>query len=301
MKKILFVLLFVALLFAACLPAPAEPTQDVEAIVQATFQALTLQAPTQEPAAQTGSIAGNLSFPSEGIPPLLVVAFNTGTGQYYWVQTTQNQTTYQIDNLPVGKYTVFAYTLPDGSFVGAYNQFYVCGLKAECTDVSLIEVDVQAGVVTQNINPGDWYNDSTQWPSMPNDPSIPNLGIGGESAPEEFGSIAGNLSYPSSFIPAQTVVAFDVNSQSYYYVMTAENQSTYQIDNLPAGNYYVVTYTQDGSLSAGYSQAVLCGLSAECTDHSLVSVPVTSGQVTNNINPQDWYAPPNSFPASPLP
>jgi len=168
MKKILFVLLFVALVFAACSPAPAEPTQDLETIVQATFQALTLQAPTQEPATQTGGISGQLSFPSQGIPPLLVVAF-------------------------------------------------------------------------------------------------------------------------------------DVNSQSYYYVITIENQSAYQIDNLPAGNYYIVTYTQDGTLSAGYSQAVVCGLLAECTDHSLIAVPVTSGQVTNNINPQDWYAPPNSFPANPLP
>ncbi|MBL8088773.1 MAG: hypothetical protein JNJ43_00485 [Anaerolineales bacterium] len=301
MKKILFVLWFVALLFAACLPAPAEPTQDVEAIVQATFQALTLQAPTQEPAAQTGGISGQLSFPSQGIPPLLVVAFDVNTYKYYFVLTEQNQSTYQIDNIPPGTYHVFAYLLDDdGSYVGAYNQFYLCGLSVDCTDLTLVDVVVQAGAITQNINPGDWYNSTSA--TYPARPSI-------NGNPDEYtpfppitsGSIAGNLSYPSNFIPAQTIVAFDVNSQSYYYVMTAENQSTYQIDNLPPGNYYVVTYLQDGSLSAGYSQAVLCGLSAECTNHSLVPVQVTSGNVTNNINPQDWYAPPNSFPASPLP
>jgi hypothetical protein len=295
MKKILFVLLFVALVFAACSPAPAEPTQDLETIVQATFQALTLQAPTVSP---TGGISGQLSFPSEGIPPLLIVAFNTETGQYYWVQTTENQTTYQINNLPVGKYYVIAY-LPDGSMAGSYDQFYVCGLKVECTDTSLIEVEVQAGVVTPNINPGNWYGDVSQLPSMPNDSTIPKIDV--QNTPVQLGSIAGNLNYPSNFIPSQIVVAFAVNSQSYYYVITNENQNTYQIDNLPAGNYYVVTYTQDGTLSAGYSQAVVCGLLAECTDHSLIAVPVTSGQVTNNINPQDWYAPPNSFPANPLP
>lgn len=301
MKKILFVLLFVALLFAACLPAPAEPTQDVEAIVQATFQALTLQAPTQEPAAQTGSIAGNLSYPSEGIPPLLVVAFDVNTYAYYFVLTEQNQQTYQIDNIPPGTYHVFAYLLPDGSFVGAYDQFYLCGLSVECTDFTLVDVVVQAGVITQDVNPGNWYNDSATYPAMPSIAGSPDQYTPFPVVAVAGGSIAGNLSYPSSFIPAQTIVAFDVNSQSYYYVMTIQNQSTYQIDNLPPGNYYVVAYLQDGSLSAGYSQAVLCGLSVECTDNSLVPVAVTSGQVTNNINPQDWYAPPGSFPASPLP
>lgn len=299
MKKILFVLLFVALLFAACLPAPAEPTQDVEAIVQATFQALTLQAPTQEPVAQTGSIAGNLSYPSEGIPPLLVVAFDVNTYAYYFVLTEQNQQTYQIDNIPPGTYHVFAYLLPDGSLVGAYDQFYLCGLSVECTDFTLINVAVQAGVVTQNVNPGNWYSDSSTYPAMP--------AIAG--SPDEYtpfppiatGSVAGNLSYPSSFIPSLVVVAFSADTSNYYYVITAENQQTYQIDNLPAGAYYIVAYIADGSYSAGYTRAVECGLSAECTDHNLISVYIPSGEVTTGVNPQDWYAEPGSFPEFPLP
>lgn len=187
MKKILFVLLFAALLFVGCLSAP-EPTPNLDEIVQATFQALTLQA----------------------------------------IQDAQPTAT----------------ALP-------------------------ISDSLTAGIPT--------------------------------FTPIASGSIAGNLSYPSNFIPSQVVVAFAVNSQSYYYVITNENQNTYQIDNLPPGNYYVVAYLQDGSLSAGYSQAVLCGLSVECTNNSLIAVPVTSGQVTNNINPQDWYAPLGSFPANPLP
>ena len=80
MKRKTFVLFVVlAMLLSAC--GSGQPTQDVDAIVQATFQALTAQAPAATPALQTGSISGELSFPSEGIPPLLVVAFNTTTGQ----------------------------------------------------------------------------------------------------------------------------------------------------------------------------------------------------------------------------
>ncbi|MCE7858777.1 MAG: hypothetical protein DYG86_03190 [Chloroflexi bacterium CFX2] len=160
MKRLYVILVILSALIGAC--GGGQPAQDVDAVVQATFQALTAQAPQATPSAATGSISGQLSFPSEGIPPLLVVAFNTSTGQYYWVQTVQDQTTYQIDGLPPGKYTVFAYVLPDGKLVGAYDQFYVCGLQQSCTDLSLIEVDVQAGIVTPNINPGDWYNDPTQ-------------------------------------------------------------------------------------------------------------------------------------------
>lgn len=296
-RKILFLFVVLAMLLSAC---GGQPAQDVDAIVQATFQALTAQAPAATPVAQTGSISGELSYPSEGIPPLLVVAFNTTTGHYYWVQTAQNQSTYQIDNLPVGKYTVFAYALPDGKLVGAYDQFYVCGLHQGCNDLSLIEVDVVAGAITPNINPGDWYGDPTQWPPMPNDPSIPNLGVGGESV--GTGGIAGQLSYPSSFIPAMMVVAFDVNSQSYQYVLTNENSSTYQIDGLAPGTYFVVAYPSDNSsYPGGYSQAVPCGLLATCTDHNLIPVEVKSGEVAQGINPGDFYAPPGTFPAAPAP
>lgn len=303
-RTLLYTLLTVALILSACMPDQAQ----IDQIVQATFQALTAQAPTAAATLiptstnSTGSISGELSFPSSGIPALLVVAFNTTTGQYYWVQTVQNQTTYQIDNLPVGKYTVFAYALPDGKMAAAYDQFYVCGLHQGCTDLSLIEVEVQAGVVTPNINPGDWYGDPTQWPAMPNDPSIPNLGVGGENVEVELGGIAGQLNYPSNFIPALVVTAFAADgSGNYYYVITNENSSTYQIENIPAGNYYVVAYVNGGGLQAGYTQAVSCGLSADCTDHLLIPVPVQAGQVTNGVNPIDWYAPEGTFPPYPIP
>src|SRR5688572_22901566 len=100
MKKILFILLSFSLLLAACMPSEEQildlansvqqtavaqitvvpaATQDVNVIVQATFQSLTLTAQPPAPVGTTGSISGTLSYPSEGIPPLLVVAFNINT------------------------------------------------------------------------------------------------------------------------------------------------------------------------------------------------------------------------------
>jgi hypothetical protein len=113
------------------------------------------------------------------------------------------------------------------------------------------------------------------------------------------GMIAGNLSYPSEWIPPLRVVAFDSATMAVEaFVDTQENDSFYTI-SLPVGTYYVVAYTMDGGLGAGYSQAVLCGLTVACTDHSLVAVQVLANMSIPDIDPGDWYAPPGTFPPKP--
>lgn len=125
---------------------------------------------------------------------------------------------------------------------------------------------------------------------------IPTLPV---TATPEPGSISGALSYPSEFIPPLRVAAFRVDGQYYRYVDTMQNQSAYQITGLVPGLYHVVAYTLDGFFAGGYTRAVLCGLSVECTDHSLVDVEVKPGQDTPNVNPADWYAPMDAFPPMP--
>lgn len=115
------------------------------------------------------------------------------------------------------------------------------------------------------------------------------------------GSVSGTLSYPSEFIPPLRVVAFRVDGLYYRYVDTMLNQGAYQITGLTPGMYHVVAYVMDGSLAGGYTQAVPCGLSFECADHSLIDVTVKPGEDTPTINPADWYASPGAFPLMPLP
>jgi len=113
------------------------------------------------------------------------------------------------------------------------------------------------------------------------------------------GTIRGHLSYPSEFLPAQRIVAFDAATMAYVAdVTTADGQGEYEL-TVPAGDYYIVAYTLNGNLSAGYSQAVPCGLLYTCTDHSLIPVHVEAGAIVADINPQDWYANPGDFPAMP--
>jgi hypothetical protein len=123
------------------------------------------------------------------------------------------------------------------------------------------------------------------------------------------GGISGSLSYPSEFIPPLRVVAFRLeNGQpngEFIFVLTNENQSTYQIDGLESGQYWIVAYTIPAGegvpqgLAGGYSQAVPCGLSVDCNDHSLIAVDVLAGQLTGSIDPTDWYAPEDAFPPDP--
>jgi hypothetical protein len=118
------------------------------------------------------------------------------------------------------------------------------------------------------------------------------------------GSISGTLGYPAEGIPPLKVVAFEAGTANNYFVLTAQNQTSYQIDNLPPGTYHVVAYTTGGEswptgLAGGYTQSVPCGLSVDCTDHSLIDVIVTAGQVSAGADPTDWYAPDGTYPPMP--
>jgi hypothetical protein len=130
-------------------------------------------------------------------------------------------------------------------------------------------------------------------------------------APEEMptplpaptgGSISGRLSYPADAIPPMKVVAFRVGSDEFFFVETAHNQPIYRIDNLPEGKYNVVAYTLGGDsfpagLSGGYTQAVLCGMGEECTEHGLVDVVVFDGEESSEVDILDWLQP--DFPPMP--
>ncbi len=118
------------------------------------------------------------------------------------------------------------------------------------------------------------------------------------------GSISGNLTYPADSMPALYVVAYQVGTATYQYVITQPGQMTYEIDGLPPGTWNIVAYTVGGAgfpggLAGGYTKAVPCGLAQECADHSLIDVVVAPGQKVTGINPGDWYASPGTFPPFP--
>jgi len=285
-----------------------DDQERVEEMVQATLTAIAsgkgadpTQAPsptdeilptatqtTQATQATSGFIEGSLSYPSEFLPPQRVVAFDVNNFGTFYMTEVQSGSSYQLE-VPPGSYYVLAYLInpsqlgagPD--FFAAYSQAVLCGLQAGCDDHSLVPVEVQPGETLMNIDPIDWY--------LP-----PGVDAGWPSDPlrAETGSISGDLGYPSEYIPPMRVVAFDVNSPGYYYVDTLRNQGSYQIGGLPAGTYHVLAFIREEGpdISGGYSEFVICGMTVDCSDHSLVDVVVYSGEVTENVDTVDFYAQP---------
>lgn len=303
MRKAIPVLIC-TLLLAGC--AGGQSNADaVATIVAATMQAV--PSPTTEPTPtslpSTGRVEGSVCYPAGGIPALNVYLHQVGSANPYVLANGENQAAFYAELNP-GIYVAYAW-LPDFSFGGSYSQAVACGLSVGCTDHSLVEFQVNAGATTSGVAVCDWYGNPGDVPLPPGAQAAPS-GVGGEVDPglivqaSTSGSISGTLSFPSEGLPSMTVVAWDLNDPgSYYYTITAAGSSSYQIPNLPIGLYQVVAYV-DG-FSGGYSYAVLCGLDASCTDHTLLYVEVFAGQDSFGVNPQDWYAPEGAFPSNPMP
>jgi len=140
--------------------------------------------------------------------------------------------------------------------------------------------------------------------ATPTEAASPTAGPGPVSGPTsetpgEPGTITGALGYPSEVIPRLRVYAWDQGSGQWRYVITNQNDSTFALQ-VPPGKYIVFAYLNDGGeIAGGYTNAVLCGLSVECTDHTLYVVTVGSGQQVSGVNVTDWYGPPGSIPQPP--
>lgn len=122
-----------------------------------------------------------------------------------------------------------------------------------------------------------------------------------KSQKNQVGSIAGTTGYPSEGIPPLEIFAMKKSDYSVYFkTKTYANQQSFTIDDITPGIYVVVAYPlgADG-LTGGYTKAVACGLSVECTDHSLVEVEVVAGQTKSGIEVKDWYVPSNQLPPKP--
>lgn len=118
----------------------------------------------------------------------------------------------------------------------------------------------------------------------------------------QSGGIEGRLNYPADSLPAMRIVAFQVATGQYYSVDTAAGQSSYRLEGLPEGKYNVLAYTLGSEtfpagLAGGYTQAVMCGMRPECSEHGLVDVIVFDGEITPDVDIFDWLQP--NFPPMP--
>lgn len=113
-----------------------------------------------------------------------------------------------------------------------------------------------------------------------------------------LGTVTGRLCYPSEGIPPLTLYFEDVNSGDVVEFDYPDGLPSYSVDLMPA-TYYAYAYATGTSIAGSYSQAVICGLSVNCTDHSLLPFVVLPGQTTADIDICDYYGDPGDVPAPP--
>lgn len=104
------------------------------------------------------------------------------------------------------------------------------------------------------------------------------------------GSVSGKLCYPSEFLPAMKVYLQEVTKKTYLSLNTAQNSGTYMFKDVPAGTYIAFAWLPDGGMGGSYSQAVPCGLTVTCNDHSPIQVKVEAGKGVTGVDICDWYS-----------
>lgn len=107
---------------------------------------------------------------------------------------------------------------------------------------------------------------------------------------EPAGSISGEICYPSEGIPPLNVYFKEVVTLDVIEMPTELNQSEYEINDIPTGTYVAYAYVDgiDGD-GGGYTQAVECGLTIDCEDHTLIEFEVLEDEVISGIDVCDWY------------
>ena len=235
----------------------------------------------QEDEIENGTLRGTVCFPGESIPEMTLYFMEIYSGDLSYQDQAQDESTFSIMLAP-GSYIVFAYPKNSPHQGGSYTQAVVCGLGGECTDHSPVFVQVNPGSEVSSVDICDWYSP---------DDVPPNPALLDPQILQPAGAVSGKVCYPSEFIPEMTLYFEEVYSQEITWLLVEENQTNYTV-NLTPGQYTAYAYINSGApLGGAYSHAVLCGLTAECRDHSLVQFAVNPGETTSSVDICDWYAP----------
>jgi hypothetical protein len=104
------------------------------------------------------------------------------------------------------------------------------------------------------------------------------------------GTVEGKICYPSEHIPAMTAFFENTSTMQSIQIPIQEDQHTYQVA-LPPATYIAYAFLPDYSLGGAYTQAVPCGLTVSCVDHTPIPITVQSGATLSGIDICDWNLP----------
>lgn len=177
--KLILTAMLVAAVAVACARSAATPsptsTSTPTAAASTTTPVTATAVPTTSTAqpATTATITGLAGYPAGGNPAMTIYAVSTTDRSVYFMVDVPRGTVpakppYTITGVRPGTYNLFAYVEDNQGPAGAaYTEYVKCGLRASCSDHSLIAVTVRAGETVRDIEVSDWYAPPGTFPSRP--------------------------------------------------------------------------------------------------------------------------------------
>ncbi len=112
-----------------------------------------------------GKISGKLTYPSDYIPPDMVICLESATqtvcsnskNKGGFVFSVNPATARYSVSLSPGSYYIYAKTKEMVGEKAYYNQFVKCGMSVDCKSKAKILLVVKAGKTISGITVGDWY------------------------------------------------------------------------------------------------------------------------------------------------
>lgn len=298
-----FMVILLALITSACNnPTPfvqptelVEPATDVPATPTAEIPSVTdtllpsdspeptsedtptpSPSPTPSPTLPANNVTGSICFPGEGIPEMSLYLEETINETLIELPVEAGQSTYEA-NVPPGTYIAYAWLL-DFSRGGLYSRAVPCGLESGCDDHSLLPFTVERETVTRGIDVCDWFAGPFNVPYPP-----------GIERTELTGSISGNIVYIEGQEPPRLrIVAFNQETEYWYWLFTQPGQSAYTLSDLPPGTYQLVAYDNDGR-AGGHADI----------NNNLIDISVDPGETVPDVDINNWEAPRDAFPPDP--
>jgi hypothetical protein len=121
--------------------------------------------------ANTGTITGELGFPGEYVPALIIAAIPVQGGGTYLMDTKDGDITFNMIDIAPGQYFIVAYQRETPSFAGGYTKFALTSMSVnDPQDHSLIPVTVETGKTASGVRIRDWYAPEGTFPPLPNPP-----------------------------------------------------------------------------------------------------------------------------------
>ncbi len=114
-----------------------------------------------------------------------------------------------------------------------------------------------------------------------------------------LGVVSGRLAWPEGVEPAPLHLYFlERRARTPRLVIVAETELIYET-TLPPGIYTVYAWLPDTLYLGGYTEAVACGLTPACDDHTLRPFTIRAGQTTTAIDILDWNVAAKTIPRLP--